>query len=64
MPEGELRESSNPEKVLPFLIANDDEAFETPEIAREPTHSIHVRPFLSHRQRRLLNTRIQTYIYK
>ncbi|MDG5817417.1 helix-turn-helix domain-containing protein [Natronococcus sp. A-GB7] len=32
-PEDELRELSNPEKVLQFLIANDDQAFKATEIA-------------------------------
>lgn len=32
-PENELRELSNPEKVLRFLIANDDKAFKATEIA-------------------------------
>lgn len=32
-PEEELRELSNPEKVLQFLLANDDRAFKAAEIA-------------------------------
>ena len=32
-PEKELRELSNPEKVLQFLLANDDKAFKASEIA-------------------------------
>ncbi|MDG5759313.1 TrmB family transcriptional regulator [Natronococcus sp. A-GB1] len=32
-PEDELQELSNPEKVLQFLIANDDHAFKATEIA-------------------------------
>jgi Mn-dependent DtxR family transcriptional regulator len=32
-PEEELRELSNPERVLQFLIANDDQAFKASEIA-------------------------------
>lgn len=32
-PEEELRELSNPERVLQFLIANDDQAFKAAEIA-------------------------------
>lgn len=32
-PEDELKELSNPERVLQFLIANDDQAFKASEIA-------------------------------
>lgn len=32
-PEADLRELSNPEKVLKFLLANDDRAFKATEIA-------------------------------
>ncbi|QSW97985.1 TrmB family transcriptional regulator [Haloterrigena alkaliphila] len=32
-PEADLRELSNPEKVLQFLLANDDRAFKATEIA-------------------------------
>lgn len=32
-PEEELREQSNPERVLQFLVANDDQAFKPVEIA-------------------------------
>lgn len=32
-PESELRELTNPEKVLQFLVANDDKAFKAAEIA-------------------------------
>lgn len=44
-PETELRELSNPEKVLGFLLANDGQAFEASEIATRANvneNSIHM----------------------